>query len=40
MRGITVILPVDGMSADKGNAEQYTAWHFADAPLVSPGVSR
>jgi nicotinamidase-related amidase len=39
MRGFKVIVPVDGMSADNAYAEQYTAWHFAHAPLVSSGVT-
>jgi nicotinamidase-related amidase len=32
--GMNVIVPVDGISADL-YAEQYTAWHFANAPLVA-----
>jgi len=39
MKGFKVIVPVDGMSADNAYAEQYTAWHFANAPLVSSGVT-
>src|SRR4051812_24374784 len=35
MRGFKVIVPVDGISADAAYAEQYTAWHLANAPLVS-----
>jgi len=31
LRGFNVIVPVDGMSAD-AYAEQYTAWHLANAP--------
>jgi len=31
LRGFTVIVPVDGMSADP-YAEQYTAWHLVNAP--------
>jgi hypothetical protein len=27
------------MSADNAYAEQYTAWHLANAPLVSSGVT-
>ena len=37
-RGMQVILPVDGMSADNTYAEQYTAWHLANAPRVSSKV--
>lgn len=32
MRGMQVILPVDGMSAVDPYAEQYTAWHMLNAP--------
>jgi nicotinamidase-related amidase len=31
LRGLKVIVPVDGMSAD-AYAEQYTAWHLANGP--------
>lgn len=31
LRGFQVVVPVDGMSADP-YAEQYTAWHLANAP--------
>ena len=39
MRGFKVIVPVDGISADIPYAEQYTAWHLANAPLVSNAVT-
>jgi nicotinamidase-related amidase len=32
MRGLQVIIPVDGMSAVEPYAEQYTAWHMLNAP--------
>ena len=32
MRGLNVIIPVDGMSAIETYAEQYTAWHMLNAP--------
>lgn len=32
MRGLSVIVPVDGMSAATLYAEQYTAWHLLNAP--------
>jgi len=32
MRGLNVIVPVDGMSAGTLYAEQYTAWHLVNAP--------
>jgi nicotinamidase-related amidase len=38
LRGMQVILPVDGMSAENTYAEQYTAWHLANAPRVSAKV--
>jgi nicotinamidase-related amidase len=34
LRGMRVIVPVDGMSADPAYPEQYTAWHLANAPAV------
>ncbi|MEP7062037.1 MAG: cysteine hydrolase [Betaproteobacteria bacterium] len=39
MRGMKVIVPVDGVSADNAYAEQYTAWHLANAPLVGAAVT-
>jgi nicotinamidase-related amidase len=38
-RGMQVVLPVDGMSAENTYAEQYTAWHLANAPRVSSKVT-
>jgi nicotinamidase-related amidase len=38
LRGMKVIVPVDGMS-DSPYSEQYTAWHLANAPLVSRNVT-
>jgi nicotinamidase-related amidase len=39
LRGFKVVLPVDGMSADP-YAEQYTAWHLANAPGgIGPNVT-
>jgi len=32
LRGFKVIVPVDGVSAENPYAEQYTAWHLANAP--------
>jgi len=34
-RGMQVIVPVDGMSAESIYAEQYVAWNMVNAPLVS-----
>ena len=39
IRGMKVILPVDGMSASDPYAEQYVAWHMANAPGVSPNTT-
>lgn len=41
LRGMKVIVPVDGMSAEAENtyAEQYTAWHLANAPVFSRNVT-
>ena len=38
LRGLKVILPVDGMSSDNAYGEQYVAYHMANAPLVSRNV--
>jgi nicotinamidase-related amidase len=38
LRGMKVIVPVDGISADL-YAEQYTAWHLANAPVLSANVT-
>jgi nicotinamidase-related amidase len=32
LRGLQVIVPVDGMSASEQYPEQYAAWHLANAP--------
>lgn len=32
LRGLEVIVPVDGMSAENPYAEQYTAWHLVNGP--------
>jgi nicotinamidase-related amidase len=39
LRGMQAIVPVDGMSADNAYAEQYTAWHLANAARVSARVT-
>jgi nicotinamidase-related amidase len=39
LRGLKVIVPVDGMSADNPYTEQYTAWHLTNAPVVSRNVT-
>ena len=35
LRGMKVIVPVDGMSAKNLYAEQYVAWHLLNAPRIS-----
>lgn len=39
LRGIKVIVPVDGISAENTYAEQYTIWHLVNAPRVSNQVT-
>ena len=39
MRGFDVIVPIDGVSSSHIYAEQYTAWHFKNAPTVSQRVT-
>jgi nicotinamidase-related amidase len=39
LRGLRVIVPVDGTSADNMYAEQYTAWHLVNAPRVNAQVT-
>ena len=39
LRGIQVIVPVDGVSAENTYAEQYVAWHLLNAPRISTLVT-
>jgi nicotinamidase-related amidase len=39
LRGMKVILPVDGLSAEALYPEQYTVWNLANAPRVSAEVT-
>ena len=41
LRGLKVIVPLDGISAEGENAyaEQYTAWHLANAPVFARNVT-
>ena len=39
LRGIKVLVAVDGVSAENTYAEQYTAWHLITAPRVSTQVT-
>lgn len=38
-RDMQVIVPLDGISADIPYAEQYTAWHLANAPRIGTSVT-
>jgi nicotinamidase-related amidase len=39
LKGMQVIVPVDGMSAESTYAEQYVAWNLVNAPRVSTMVT-
>ncbi len=39
LRGMTVVVPVDGISAETLYAEQYTVWHLVNAPRVSAAMT-
>jgi nicotinamidase-related amidase len=39
LRGVKVIIPVDGLSAEALYPEQYTVWNLANAPRVSTEVT-
>jgi nicotinamidase-related amidase len=39
LTGYRVIVPVDGSSSFTTYAEQYTAWHLANAPRIGPQVT-
>jgi nicotinamidase-related amidase len=39
LRGMQVIVPVDGISAEITYAEQYVAWHLLNAPRISTLVT-
>jgi nicotinamidase-related amidase len=39
LRGMRVIVPIDGISAENLYPEQYTVWHLANAPRVSTQVT-
>jgi nicotinamidase-related amidase len=39
LKGLNVIVPVDGMSASDLYPEQYVAWHLSHAPGVAPRVT-
>jgi nicotinamidase-related amidase len=39
LRGMKVILPVDGVTASDTFTEQYVAWHLVNAPAVGPNTT-
>jgi nicotinamidase-related amidase len=39
LRGFNVIVPVDGVSAENTYIEQYVAYNFASAPIISAKVT-
>ncbi len=39
IRGMKVVIPVDGMSASDLYPEQYVAWNMANAPVISSNVT-
>ena len=39
LRGMKVILPVDGVTASDTFTEQYVAWHMVNAPAVGPNTT-
>jgi nicotinamidase-related amidase len=39
IRGMKVIVPVDGISADIPYAEQYVVWHVVNAPVIGPSFT-
>ena len=39
MRGMKVIVPVDGVSADSPYIEQYVAWHLVNVPVIGPAFT-
>jgi nicotinamidase-related amidase len=39
LRGMKVILPVDGVTASDTFTEQYVAWHMTNAPAVGPNTT-
>ena len=39
LRGLNVVIPVDGMASVEEFAEQYVAWHMTHAPIISTKVT-
>ena len=39
MRGFKVIVPIDTISGNFAYPEQYTVWHLANGPVISPNIT-
>jgi len=39
IRGMKVIVPVDGISAENTYVEQYVAWHLVNVPVIGPAFT-
>jgi nicotinamidase-related amidase len=39
LRGFKVVVPVDGVSSITAYAEQYTAWHFTNTPIIAGKIT-
>jgi hypothetical protein len=39
VRGMNVIVPVDGMSAENPYIEQYVAYNFTTVPVIAPRMT-
>ena len=39
IRGMKVVVPVDGISADIPYAEQYVVWHVINVPVIGPSFT-
>ena len=39
MRGMKVVVPIDGVSADTPYVEQYVAWHLVNVPVIGPAFT-
>ncbi len=39
LRGLNVVIPVDGIGSVEAFAEQYVAWHMSHVPIISPKVT-
>ena len=39
MRGMKVIVPVDGVSGDTPYVEQFVAWHLVNVPVIGPAFT-